>query len=218
MKFSVLRKCEAHIITMFVALFVLSTNSPAHADFYVGGDWGGRDLLLADGDSLSGSFSNVGQLYIPVGALVTGGADNLTINAGRVLIDGVLSGLPVPGYGLNLSSQSDLTLNGSLNSWNNLWLSASSIAINGNIQLLAASNAIGDNNWLSAGLSILNGRISILDSTTFTSPQPVVLTQIISPVDLQAGSLELVPTPIPAAAWLLGSGLLGLAGIRRRQG
>jgi hypothetical protein len=25
------------------------------------------------------------------------------------------------------------------------------------------------------------------------------------------------PTPIPAAAWLLGSGLLGLAGIRRRK-
>ncbi|RII25512.1 MAG: hypothetical protein CXR30_18580 [Geobacter sp.] len=26
------------------------------------------------------------------------------------------------------------------------------------------------------------------------------------------------PTPLPAAAWLLGSGLLGLAGIKRRQG
>ena len=25
------------------------------------------------------------------------------------------------------------------------------------------------------------------------------------------------PTPIPAAAWLLGSGLMGLAGIRRRK-
>jgi hypothetical protein len=29
--------------------------------------------------------------------------------------------------------------------------------------------------------------------------------------------MEVTPTPIPAAAWLLGSGLLGLVGIRRRK-
>jgi len=28
---------------------------------------------------------------------------------------------------------------------------------------------------------------------------------------------DITPTPIPAAAWLLGSGVLGLAGIRRRK-
>jgi hypothetical protein len=30
-------------------------------------------------------------------------------------------------------------------------------------------------------------------------------------------NMDATPTPIPAAAWLLGSGLLGLAGIRRRK-
>jgi hypothetical protein len=28
--------------------------------------------------------------------------------------------------------------------------------------------------------------------------------------------VEATPTPIPAAAWLLGSGLMGLVGVRRR--
>jgi hypothetical protein len=32
-----------------------------------------------------------------------------------------------------------------------------------------------------------------------------------------AGTPNPVPTPIPAAAWLFGSGLLGLVGIRRRK-
>jgi hypothetical protein len=30
-------------------------------------------------------------------------------------------------------------------------------------------------------------------------------------------NIDVTPTPIPAAAWLLGSGLLGLVGIRRKQ-
>ena len=40
-----------------------------------------------------------------------------------------------------------------------------------------------------------------------------------SPVSLAAklGSLELQPVPVPAAVWLFGSGLLGLAGIAQRK-
>ncbi len=34
----------------------------------------------------------------------------------------------------------------------------------------------------------------------------------------QFDNVNVTPTPIPAAAWLLGSGLLGLVGIRRRTG
>lgn len=30
-------------------------------------------------------------------------------------------------------------------------------------------------------------------------------------------NIDVVPTPVPAAAWLLGSGLLGLVGLKRRQ-
>jgi hypothetical protein len=32
-----------------------------------------------------------------------------------------------------------------------------------------------------------------------------------------ASEASATPTPIPAAAWLLGSGLMGLVGIRRRN-
>lgn len=34
---------------------------------------------------------------------------------------------------------------------------------------------------------------------------------------LSGGSVNVTPTPLPAAAWLFGSGLVGLAGLRRRQ-
>jgi len=32
-----------------------------------------------------------------------------------------------------------------------------------------------------------------------------------------AGTLDPAPTPIPAAAWLLGSGLMGLLGLRKKE-
>jgi hypothetical protein len=35
---------------------------------------------------------------------------------------------------------------------------------------------------------------------------------------VMAYTYNVVPTPIPAGAWLLGSGLLGLVGIKRRKG
>jgi hypothetical protein len=36
-------------------------------------------------------------------------------------------------------------------------------------------------------------------------------------VNNQSNQVSVTPTPIPAAAWLFGSGLIGLAGIRRRK-
>ncbi|HUJ16751.1 MAG TPA: VPLPA-CTERM sorting domain-containing protein [Nitrospirota bacterium] len=35
--------------------------------------------------------------------------------------------------------------------------------------------------------------------------------------NIMASQANVTPTPIPAVAWLLGSGLMGLAGIRRRM-
>jgi hypothetical protein len=45
-------------------------------------------------------------------------------------------------------------------------------------------------------------------------PAPGLLTQY---RDLGANTDNLAPVPVPAAVWLLGSGLLGLIGIRRRK-
>jgi hypothetical protein len=39
----------------------------------------------------------------------------------------------------------------------------------------------------------------------------------LSPYGNFGANLDVTPTPVPAAAWLLGSGLLGLVGIRRKQ-
>jgi hypothetical protein len=186
MKSAVLCNFRPYIISLAIALLIIATALPAHAYYYTGGDWGGRDLSLLNGDSLSGDFSNVGQFYIPTGAVISGGEGNLFVNAGSVLLDGNLIGLPAPGYDLKLSSQTDLILNGSLSSWKSIWLSANQISIS------AAST------------------ISVLDGTAAVSP-------IGSPTVIKGGTLSVVPTPIPATAWLLGSGLLGLAGIRRRM-
>ena len=169
----------AYLRTLLMVLILLAATQSAHAYFYAGGDWGGQNLSLLDGDTLSGTFSNVGQFYIPSGAHITGKAGNLIISAGNVHIDGQLTGLLSPGFKLEVNSLTDLILKGSLGSWKSIWLTA-----NRSIEL--------------------SGTITLLDGQTFSAIVP-------SPTPIN------IVTPIPAAAWLLGSGLLGLAGLRRKQ-
>ena len=59
----------------------------------VGGDYQGADLLPANGDVLSGTFTNVGRFEIDAGetVLVQPGT-LLSVQAQNVLIDGVLNG------------------------------------------------------------------------------------------------------------------------------
>lgn len=177
-----MKKAMITMIVVISTVILMSAPHAAHANFYTGGDWGGRDLLLLNGDSLSGNFNNVGQFFIPTGAVISGGENNLVVNADYVLIDGNLVVLPAPGYDLKLSSQTDLILNGSLSSWKSIWLSANQSLV-------------------------LDGTMSVLDGTAAVSP-------IVLPT---GGTLSLAPTPIPAAAWLLGSGLMGLVGIRSKM-
>jgi len=58
-----------------------------------GRDWGGEDLTLADGDVLSGSFTNVGTFRVPAGAraYVRAGVA-LEVAAAAVVIEGTLDG------------------------------------------------------------------------------------------------------------------------------
>jgi hypothetical protein len=172
---------KSHIITLLMALMILTFSAPAQAYFYSGGDWGGNDLTLLNGDSLSGTFSNVGQFYIPTGALVSGSTANLVVNASTTRIDGSLTGVPVTGYNLEIYSLTNLILNGSISSWKNIWLAA-----NQNILFSETSS------------------ISTLDGGSLSAVVPIS-----TPLS--------IPTPIPAAAWLFGSGLLGLIGIRRKR-
>lgn len=66
----------------------------------------------------------------------------------------------------------------------------------------------------------INSDIRFLHNAYGTSSvnQLVFPSQIDTVSDYLFGAnIDVTPTPVPAAAWLLGSGLLGLAGVRRRQ-
>lgn len=62
-------------------------------------------------------------------------------------------------------------------------------------------------------LTYLGNAYAINGSNQLVMPSSTFIT------DYTIGAnIDVTPTPIPAAAWLLGSGLLGLAGVRRRNG
>lgn len=66
----------------------------------------------------------------------------------------------------------------------------------------------------------INGNIRFLHNAYGTSSvnQLVFPGQIDTVSDYLVGAnIDVTPTPVPAAAWLLGSGLLGLVGIRRKK-
>jgi hypothetical protein len=57
----------------------------------------------------------------------------------------------------------------------------------------------------------------VFDDTTQNLPLNWTSTSSAGVTGAFGPNMDATPTPIPAAAWLLGSGLLGLAGIRRRN-
>ena len=70
-------------------LLVLLALSPgmAHATTYVGSDLNGGDLVLADGDTVEGVFTNVREFTIPFGATVTVPAgETLELTAERIVL------------------------------------------------------------------------------------------------------------------------------------
>jgi hypothetical protein len=211
-----------HAVALLIALVALVATPSAQASYYGGGDWGGRDLTLLNGDSLSGTFSNVGQFYIPTGALVSGSAANLVVNASSFLIDGSLAGLAIPGYDLMLLARTNFILNGALSSWKNIFLGGSYVTISNNASISTTPNTTPyapstGGITLTAGGSVSTGG-SFGGNEVIGRSQEIVLGSggsiLILPINLESTAFV---TPIPAAAWLLGSGLLGLIGIRRRS-
>lgn len=66
----------------------------AFATDYTGGDWGGTDLVLTDGDGLDGTFTNVGRFEVPAGARVRIRATvPLEVHAQEIVIDGEIDAL-----------------------------------------------------------------------------------------------------------------------------
>ena len=68
-------------------------SAPAGAATISGGDKGGADITVANGDVLSGTFTNVGTFTIPAGVTVTVDPGvPLSITATKIVIDGTLDG------------------------------------------------------------------------------------------------------------------------------
>ncbi|RNC65611.1 MAG: VPLPA-CTERM sorting domain-containing protein [Desulfuromonadales bacterium] len=87
---------------------------------------------------------------------------------------------------------------------------------------LATGGTDGGSSTFSLGLfRDATGGSPLYNITDPSIPGTVALINLFNDGTTTAQSLdsstEVTPTPIPAAAWLLGSGLMGLAGIRRRK-
>ncbi len=79
---------------------LLALPSWALAADYVGSDLNGANLVLADGDTVRGIFTNVGEMVIPANAVVeVDGNEPLEVHAQRINIQGVLDGTGAGGIG-----------------------------------------------------------------------------------------------------------------------
>ncbi len=197
-----------HLLLLIIFSLLLISEpfaNKASAYYYSGGDWGGANLLLYDGDTLSGTFSNIGLFQINNAAVVTSITEQLGIYANSMQIDGTLKFDNFVYPQLTLSSKTSITLssNATINASNGT-LNLIAGTVNGSTTLGSGSITLGDGGITLVGGSITLGNGSItLDngSTTLGS----------------GGSLSLA-TPIPAALPLFGSGLIALGLLRRRKG
>jgi hypothetical protein len=144
---------------------------------------------------------------------------NLSLIAGKIVIDGSLNGDPLRNDDLSLTATADITLNGALNSWRSINLTAESIALN-------AGSSVALNNsttpWFPPPGTTANGGIVISSRNLVDDPSLRAGDLAIKPIDggqfTAGGGTITLNTPLPAAALLLGSGLAGLVGILRRTG
>lgn len=225
---------------IFLAVLITSLMSPAGAahaamtiDFTLSGGAASTIYYNPGDDSfLHGtgmSVSNItgretpansgagGVLAIADGSLnfTTGAFEGMTqINGYNTLIFGPGGSITLTGGISNLSLPSGTTLlSGSFTATNVIELPL------GQLQLDIAGATFGN----SHNSSIFN-YFGIPDS--YTSPDALSLTFTDAGINggiisssILSGNIEESPqpTPIPAAAWLLGSGLMGLAGMRKRM-
>jgi len=172
-------------------------------------------------------ITDIDPVYAPITYIATApfaGYDNVSIDLGFSQIS------VVNGAGADLalfflwdqsSNLIDITLNGqtkalsfsTFNDSNGVQQVADGViwngSVNNNVLALVAEVDIG-NFGVSNGMS-LNSPLSISMTQTSASSTPVALSMV--------GALNSTTTvvPVPAAVWLFGSGLLGLAGVARRK-
>lgn len=224
---------------LLVAILLLgSLSSPAAAYIYSGGDWGGEDLSLLDGDVLSGEFFNIGSLIISDGVTISGRGGDLSLSAGSVFIEGALYGNKLQPGKLSLVSSTGLTMNGSLRYWQEISLDGqgggitigvgSSVSAGEVIFGIDGGRSIGDGT-IAAGITLIaGGTDSFIRENIYRLDHQIPNIRFIDET-LLAGlakarvgsSLTMVsadptPIPLPSAAFLMAPGLFALWGLRRK--
>lgn len=133
------------IMVGFVGLFLLLASQQGFACYLIeGGDWGGADFTPDNGDTLSGSFINVGRFAIKAGDTIRAGSGAITIKAQDIRVDGVFVGGTELNPTLNLTSARSITVQGTLDQWSSLTFAGGNVVLaRGSISIL---NSAGDVN------------------------------------------------------------------------
>jgi hypothetical protein len=180
----------------------------------------GPDAALSSFLGSVGTFSWTIMAGDNIGGVSVGGSRYLTTSQTD------LSLTPATITGINLSSswnnleQMYITLNGILPD-----TAGSSTSANGQWRQAGAVPGEGAGEWFGTGLSNVNGVDSAANFYLFTGNGNGGLARVYQFSDitlsadgtLSAGGTTPPPVPLPAAVWLLGSGLVGLTAIGRRR-
>ncbi len=203
------------IISLSMLFVPVVFDNKANAYLYMGGDWGGGNLLLNDGDTLSGTFSNIGLFQINNGAIVTSVSEQLGIYANSINIDGTLKFENFTNPQLTLSSQTSIVLtpNSAINVSNGAINLASGTTATLNGGITAGSGAITAGSVISTG----NGTLTIGNRDITLPPGTGEIRLSDGGISLVSGSDISLATPIPPAMPLLGSGLAALGLLRQRM-
>jgi hypothetical protein len=195
---------KRHMIKLLVIAVIMFAATSAFADYSY------------NFDVNTSTISGPGYLELTFSpGSYTGAASAVTSN---FTFDGTLAGAPQLTGAVAGALPGSVTINNTT-SWNDYYQQVdfgNNIKFTLNLSGATAGNSFGLSFWGADGITPLlsNDAVNGFASTVALGQSgDVTLTDYSSgQVTVQGGV-----TPIPAAAWLLGSGLMGLAGIRRKM-
>jgi hypothetical protein len=220
--------------SFFMALFVAAVMSTA-ADAAVVTVFGDDLSFTYDDSTLYGSATVVGNniFFLPTSftAESLNGGSDLSNEILTIQIDVTTEGFVLTDF--SLTELGDYFLEGS----------GATVSVGGNFTVASGTSAYSDTDSLSAGPLLVQGAytdwsvsstIMLVDTAGWASDASVLVTleNILSAETLANGEQAFIekkigavgimtneapPIPVPAAVWLFGSALFGLAGLRRRS-